>query len=166
MAGYQDNYSKSNNAAAAERAGRHPLTKAAKVISKKYGVTQIVAREWLLDQEPYEWHHYGKMYNKVDIYDTDLDDEQVAELHQAAVERKLAIKAARGVKAAPEGPQKAEAHVKWTEWVQDNPRRRARPVEREYEGVVEIKDDWIILPGGKRKHRDGSNIWVYITKML
>lgn len=68
MAGYF-NYSKSNNAVAAEAAGRYPLTIATKVLAKMAGVTQKVAREALEETWGGEWHHSSKKYNCVNYYD-------------------------------------------------------------------------------------------------
>lgn len=70
MAGY-NGYSKSNNAVEAEAAGRYPITKAAKIVAQKTGVTIKEARRVLKELGTGgEWHHSSKFFNAVDYYDT------------------------------------------------------------------------------------------------
>ncbi len=70
MAGYC-NYSKSNNAIAAEAMGKFSLTEAKKRIANACGISQAKAAKickacWLG-----EWHHTSKFYNKTKFYDVD-----------------------------------------------------------------------------------------------
>jgi hypothetical protein len=67
MSGY-DGYSKSNNAVAAESAGRYPLSHAIKAVAIEIGVTRSVARDALEAVSPCEWHHSSKLYNEVLYY--------------------------------------------------------------------------------------------------
>ena len=79
MAGYSE-FSKSNNAIQAERDGLFPKTKAAQVIAKTYGVTLSVAKAYLAEQTPREWHHTSCRFNATDYFNTDLDEDEVAKL--------------------------------------------------------------------------------------
>ena len=60
MTGYSD-FSKSNNAIAAERDGRHPLTRAAKLAR----VPKELIKKFVGTRE---WHHTSGWYNRVDYY--------------------------------------------------------------------------------------------------
>ena len=61
MAGY-DNYSKSNNALAAENEGKFP----ASILAKKLSVKSQAVKALM---QPSEWHHTSSHYNATDYYD-------------------------------------------------------------------------------------------------
>lgn len=61
MSGYADDFSKSNNALAAECDGKFP----ASVLASKLGVKTGAIRELM---KPCEWHHTSKHYNSTDYY--------------------------------------------------------------------------------------------------
>jgi hypothetical protein len=69
MAGYKG-YSKSNNAADAERDGRYPMTHAKRIVAEEAGVSQVTAERilWVLHRG--EYHHTSKKYNCTNYYDT------------------------------------------------------------------------------------------------
>ena len=137
MAGYF-RYSKSNNAVNAETMGSYPLTTAAKVIAKEYGVTQTHARQWLENNGSREWHHVSKYYNETYYYNTDLKDEEVADLH--------AFTPARKSKAVPVVKTGTLLYNVWTG-------TRKHPICREYRyhGEYTIKGDWFIFDGMRKK---------------
>jgi hypothetical protein len=62
-AGYADDFSKSNNAHAAEHAGRFPATE----IARQLGVPSRFVREYA--PKSGEWHHTSKFYNVTEYYD-------------------------------------------------------------------------------------------------
>ncbi len=78
MGGY-DEYSKSNNARAAEAEGRYPLKRAAKEVARKAACTQSVARHVLKESGTSEWHHTSCRYNKTDYYHVEEVLEQIAD---------------------------------------------------------------------------------------
>lgn len=69
MAGYMDDYSRSQNASAAEADGKLPLTRAVQAVAAEAGITQRHARAILERIGPSEWHHTSKRYNRTDYYD-------------------------------------------------------------------------------------------------
>jgi hypothetical protein len=69
MAGYSG-YSKSNNANAAERDGRFPMTQAKRVVSANTNVSQATAEQILRALHRGEYHHTSKRYNCTNYYDT------------------------------------------------------------------------------------------------
>lgn len=73
MAGYH-NFSKSNNAICAEKQGKYPASKAAKI----YGFKSIAALKSLI--KPSEWHHTSKFYNHTDYYDIEGEIENFCDL--------------------------------------------------------------------------------------
>jgi hypothetical protein len=66
MAGYQDDFSKSNNAVAAENAGRFPATRAARIL----GVPTGFIKDRCAFACGGEYHHTSKFCNCTDYYDT------------------------------------------------------------------------------------------------
>lgn len=64
-----ESYSRSYNAMEAKRAGRMPLTRAAKYVAAEAGVTQKAAKVALQAVHDGEWHHVGKYATRVDYYD-------------------------------------------------------------------------------------------------
>ena len=88
MAGYH-NYSKSNNAIAAERNGRYPASHVAKMLG--------VPVAWVRLQGTNEWHHTSARYNVTNYYDVEtlqehLDtpegQEQLAQVKAEAKQKK------------------------------------------------------------------------------
>jgi len=73
MPGYQDDFSKSNNAVAAEASGRFPAT----VLARRLGVEPGAIRALL---RPCEWHHTSKMFNCTDYFDESEAVEMIDEL--------------------------------------------------------------------------------------
>lgn len=78
MSGY-DGWSKSNNALIAESEGKFPMSKAKKIVAKKFGVTQKIAKEALEKVGHCEWHHTSKNYNITYYYDTIDEEEELRE---------------------------------------------------------------------------------------
>ncbi len=68
MAGYAG-YSKSNNAVAAEKEGRFPLTAATNMLAEETGMKRADAKALLLKLHTGEYHHSSKFYNRVQYYD-------------------------------------------------------------------------------------------------
>lgn len=124
MAGY-NGFSKSNNAIEAESCGRYPLVKAAQVIAANYNVTIKNAKEWLEQRGTHEYHHTSKMYNVVNYYDTNLDDDQIEDLRSFV---------------APVSSFKPKVFenqiINWLEW--GGTRKHPRAVCRTGIGTVEI----------------------------
>lgn len=75
MAGYF-NYSKSNNAVAAERDGKYPATRFAQIYGFKSAKS---VRECLKSSE---WHHTSKRYNITDYYDFESYLENIERLNE------------------------------------------------------------------------------------
>lgn len=73
MAGYAQDFSKSNNAVDAERAGRFPASVLAKRIGVKCGAIKALL-------SPCEWHHTSKHYNATDYYSEESALEIIDEL--------------------------------------------------------------------------------------
>lgn len=117
MSGYQDNYSKSNNAACAEQWGRFPAT----TVAKMFGLPVAFIREHF---RPSEWHHVSKFYNTVDYFDAEavqawadgaadaLDEHDGLTLIDALA----AWKAAQRAKTAAPVKVHAGVSVIWLEW--------------------------------------------------
>ena len=72
MAGYH-NYSKSNNAIAAERNGRYPASHVAKMLG--------VPVAWVRLQGTNEWHHTSARYNVTNYYDLEKLQDQIGRAH-------------------------------------------------------------------------------------
>jgi len=72
MAGYFE-FSKSNNAVAAEESGRYPAT----TLGKLLGVKPKAIKALLTASE---WHHTSSHYNKTDYYDAEEAQERLEEL--------------------------------------------------------------------------------------
>jgi hypothetical protein len=125
MAGYH-NYSKSNNAIAAERAGRYPASKCAQLL----GVPIV----WVQRQRTTEWHHTSARYNMTDYYELDALQEhlETPEGQEQLAEVKAELAA---LKQAPERVWTG-VEVRWV-------------VERD-KGLPESK-----RAHGDRMHRDG-----------
>jgi hypothetical protein len=62
-------WSRSRNAALAEREGRLPLTRAVAYLAAEAGIRRADARALLLAEGPCEWHHTSKKFNRTDYYD-------------------------------------------------------------------------------------------------
>ena len=67
MAGYNE-YSKSNNALAAEAEGKFPLTHAIARVATAAGCSKAIARKALGEIGECEWHHTSKEYNRTKFY--------------------------------------------------------------------------------------------------
>lgn len=72
MAGYFE-FSKSNNAVAAEESGRYPATTLGKIL----GVKPKAIKALLTASE---WHHTSSHYNKTDYYDAEEAQERLEDL--------------------------------------------------------------------------------------
>ena len=72
MAGYFE-FSKSNNAVAAEESGRYPAT----TLGKLLGVKPKAIKALLTTSE---WHHTSSHFNKTDYYDAEEAQERLEEL--------------------------------------------------------------------------------------
>ncbi len=72
MSGYNE-FSKSNNAVAAENGGRFPASKLARIIGVDTGAIKSLLK-------PCEWHHTSKLYNPTYYYSQDDAGEIIAEL--------------------------------------------------------------------------------------
>ena len=68
MTGYCG-FSKSNNAIAAEKDGRFPLTAAVPMLARGLKITKAAARKILKESSACEWHHSSKYYNVIKYYD-------------------------------------------------------------------------------------------------
>jgi hypothetical protein len=68
----QDGYGRSFSAEIAETEGKLPLTRAVRVLAKRIGSTQKLAREILLEWGSCEWHHTGKYAQRTNYYDVEL----------------------------------------------------------------------------------------------
>ncbi len=71
MAGYDWSSGKSNNAVEAEENGKLPLSRAVKSVSRRAGITQAAARQFIKWLGCCEYHHTSKFYNSTDYYDAD-----------------------------------------------------------------------------------------------
>lgn len=67
---------RSINGRIAESEGRHPLSRAKKVVAEQFGCTQVVAAAALELLHDGEWHHVGKYAAEVNYYDS--TDERLA----------------------------------------------------------------------------------------
>lgn len=61
-------YSRSKRAAAAEKEGKLPLSRAIKVVASEAGISQKLARAILQELGPCEWHHISKYCNITNYY--------------------------------------------------------------------------------------------------
>ena len=149
MAGYQQDFSKSNNAVEAEQCGIFPITVATKIVAKKYGVAQRLARKYLECLGCCEWHHSSKHYNEVSYYDTNLTEEEEKELMEFDFEEEK--------REVLNGKYK----IDWVDW--EGSRNNPRKIENSYEGYAEIKGDWIQFKG-KRKKLSGN--WITVKRII
>jgi hypothetical protein len=105
MAGYY-NYSKSNNAIAAERNGRYPASHVAKMLG--------VPVAWVRLQGTNEWHHTSARYNVTNYYDLETLQEH---LDTPEGQEQLAqVKAEVAAKKRVETTVLTDATVRWVEW--------------------------------------------------
>lgn len=146
MTGYAD-YSKSNNAVAAESEGRFPLTKAAKLA----GVPAALVKNHV---KPREWHHTSGWFNRTNYFDPreirivfgleaapSQDDDAWASLPDHADPAAVAALAAY----APVTALRHEGCTAvWVEW--SGSRRHAKATDRRAEDLtVTIKGATAIL---------------------
>jgi len=151
MAGYADDFSKSNSAIAAENAGLMTASAVARLIG--HGATAAGVKAVL---EPGEWHHTSKMYNCTDYFDLDTAQEESAEEG-----RDLIAEITAASKPAPAVRYRAD--VEWLEW--SGSRKHPRAMECSAENIeVEEKGDWYIFHFAdgttKRKHQDSTGTFV------
>lgn len=73
MSGYAQDFSKSNNALAAERDGKYPASILAAKLGVKTGAIRVL-------MSPSEWHHTSKHYNSTDYYSEETALEILGEL--------------------------------------------------------------------------------------
>jgi hypothetical protein len=132
MAGY-DGFSKSNNAVQAELDGKFPKSLAVKIIAKKYSVSQKRAEKFLSTVPPCEWHHSSKNYNKVDYFQTDLEEDQVAFLRSLNVPEQKKFE-----KITLENQE-----IKWIEW--SGSLKKPKATEKTAVGKVEILTETTVL---------------------
>ena len=130
MAGYY-NYSKSNNAIAAERNGRYPASHAAKMLG--------VPVAWVKLQGTNEWHHTSARYNVTNYYDLETLQEH---LDTPEGQEQLAqVRAEEAATKRVETTVLTDATVRWVEWTGFQRFRKA--VEHKEEGAT------VTYAGGK-----------------
>lgn len=124
MSGYQDDFSKSNNAVAAEQDGRFPAT----VLAKRLGVKAGAIKALL---SPSEWHHTSKFYNSTDYF-----------LEESALE---IIDELKAWKEPVKGEDRFEScHGQYLEWSGTRNHPRAKVIEFK-DTLVTRKGDWFTL---------------------
>lgn len=116
MAGYAFDFSRSNNALAAERHGRFPASR----VAKQLGLPTPFVRECCRFASGREFHHVSKFYNSVKYYDTELirrwmrgDPEGIDEDEGSFAEVFAAWKARMS---AVRTQEYRNVTVKWLEW--------------------------------------------------
>ena len=137
MAGYFE-FSKSNNAIAAEEDGRYPATQ----LAKRLGVTTQAIKATL---EPCEWHHTSKMYNKTDYYDM-----------EEAIDRIDELKAFRPAKASEIVHENCTVH--FVEW--SGTQRRPKATEHTLKSVKVVEKGSFLtfeFQGKPKKKKKGAN---------
>lgn len=150
MAGYNE-YSKSNNAIAAENAGLMTASAVARLIG--YGATAMGVKAVL---DAVEWHHTSKIYNRTDYFDYDADLEEAAEnSRNLRAEIIAASKLATGIRYI--------ADVEYLEW--SGKGRYMRITGYSFKDIeVEEKGDWYIFHfsngNTKRKRQDSTGTYV------
>jgi hypothetical protein len=130
MSGYH-NYSKSNNALEAERAGRYPAT----ILARKLGVRPGAIKALL---RATEWHHTSKYYNSTEYYFEDEALEILAELRAWREPKKDVI--------VFDG-----ASGSYLEWSGTRNHPKAKKVEFGPCRVTQ-KDDWFTIELASGKH--------------
>ena len=151
MAGYADDFSKSNSAIAAENAGLMTASAVARLIG--HGATAAGVKAVL---EPGEWHHTSKMYNCTDYFDLDTAQEESAEEGRDLI---------AGIITASKTP-KIIRYIADIEYLEFSGRRKHLKVEKfEFKDVeVEERGDWYIFHFAdgttKRKHQDSTGTFV------
>lgn len=145
MSGYFE-FSKSNNAVAAELDGRFP----ASVVARKLNVPTEYIRDRIRTGE---WHHCSKFYNSVNYYDLQECEEWLdSEEGRADFDEWLA---ARKPKSAS---TRIGCRVEWLEWV--GTRNHPRAKQRSADGCTVIDKGGafleIVLPDGQvmKKKKD------------
>lgn len=147
MAGYY-NYSKSNNAIAAERNGRYPASRVAKML----GVPTL----WVQRQRSREWHHTSSRYNITDYYDVEelQDHLDTPEGQEQLAQVRAELDALKG---SPERVWTC-VEVRWLEW--GGTRAHPRAKERSETGctVTDAGGKFVVitLPNGS-SFRKGKN---------
>ena len=123
MAGYH-NFSKSNNAVAAEQSGRYPASKCARLLG--------VPTEWVKRQSTREWHHTSSWYNSTDYYDL----EQLAEHLETEEGQAQLLDVCAELDALRQAPKRiwSAATVHWLDWV--GTRNHPRAIERSADGAT------------------------------
>jgi len=153
MAGY-DEYSKSNNAVAAEDAGLLTASQVAKRIG--HGATATGVKAVLTASE---WHHTSKMYNCTDYFDFDGEAWDATESNRdLAAEIIAASKASSGIR--------YRANVEWLEWGGS----RKHPVATKYSAEnieVEERGDWFIFhfADGSKKRKGMFSAGTHVTRL-
>lgn len=97
---------RSRRADLAEAEGKLPLTRATKALARAAGITQLDARERLLEDGACEYHHVGKFAREVDYYHWEvvLEEQFPAAAAELAAAR-AADRAERREPAAPPAPK-------------------------------------------------------------
>jgi hypothetical protein len=125
MAGYADDFSKSNNALDAEARG----LMTASAIARKIGHGATAAGVKVVLRRA-EWHHTSKMYNPVGYYDYDAAVEDAAEHGRDVAAEIIAASA----KPAATEQTIANARVEWLEW--GGTRKHPRATVRQASGCT------------------------------
>jgi hypothetical protein len=133
MAGYADDFSKSNNAIIAENAGLFPASKIAKKLGN--GCTAKGVKETLT---PAEWHHTSSFYNTTDYFDLEEATERIDEIKAASTIEKKSVTLTGAI-------------VTWLEWggSRNHPTASEQTAENctvEYKGGAFCT---VTLPSGK-----------------
>lgn len=172
MAGYNE-YSKSNNAIAAERDGRFPASRIARIL----GVPAAFISDCCAFASGGEWHHTSKFYNTTAYYDVahirawiDGDADTVEDRGETFADALAAWRAAQKAK----GEKRHEGcRVRWLEW--GGTRSHPRATERVEDGCVVVdgggKFVAITLPSGAsfkkgrdtrgfEVHQGGKRLWL------
>ena len=133
MAGYHG-YSKSNNAVEAEKNGRYPASKIAKIT----GVPTSLIKQHV---PPCEWHHTSRWYNQTDYF----DPEKVRTFfHSETGEKILAQHKAEKT----ETTIYHDCKVKWLEWSGSKARPKCTKMEI-FGATVSVKGQTATISHGK-----------------
>jgi len=159
MAGYQDDYSMSNNAVLARNEDKLPASDFAKRIKKYF--PGVAAADIAAALRTEEYHHTSKHYNITFFYSLDqlADCESRAALRAAIAKRKAAEKAAKNMPDIETG-----CDIKWLEW--SGTRNYPVAKERAAENCAIIKGAGkfctVVCPDGKemKKGKDTNGFEV------
>ena len=142
MSGYCDDYSMSNNAREAKRAGRMTASE----FGKRLKVSAQAISKFLRSKE---YHHTSSYFNIIDFYD--VESLTGGGLREAIglIKSMRAFDQERKRESRPI-QKTGTAIVEYWEGSRNYPRR----VEKTITGNFTLKGDWYILPDGSRKRKD------------